>query len=115
MPNPRSYIGLLIAGVLLLLIGGIIFISAGFIDDPDNSSDWGDNDEREEYRDMVRTINTLGNVIQYIGIMVLSIGLIIGSIRDESLHANVRLGMLMAMGLIVGFKIMSLYPWWGNI
>lgn len=88
-----------------MLVGGIIFISVGFVDDPE------DYDEREEYEDTVRTISTLGNIIQYVGLMVLSVGLIIGAIKDESLHANVRLGMLIAMGLIVGFKIMSLIPW----
>jgi hypothetical protein len=111
MPPPRTYIGLLLAGVILLLIGGIVLISSGFIDDPDEVNSWDDNDEREEYSDTVRTITTLGNVIQYVGIMVLSIGLILGAIKDESLHANVRLGMLVAMGLIIGFKIMSFYAW----
>jgi hypothetical protein len=101
--------------VLLLLIGGIVFISVGFIDDPDDSNGWDEEDPWEEYRDTLRTVNTLGHVIQYVGIMVLSVGLIIGAIRDESLHANVRLGMFIAMGLIIGFKIMSLYPWWTNL
>jgi hypothetical protein len=102
---PRTYISLLLGGIIILLVGGIIFISVGFIDDPE------DYDEREEYNDTVRTFSTVGNLIQYVGLMVLSIGLILGSIKDESLHANVRLGMLIAMGLIVGFKIMSLIPW----
>ena len=102
---PRTYISLLLGGIIILLVGGIIFISVGFIDDPE------DFDEREEYNDTVRTISTLGSLIQYVGLMVLSIGLILGAIKDESLHANVRLGMLIAMGLIVGFKIMSLIPW----
>jgi hypothetical protein len=101
----------LLAGVLLLLIGGIIFISVGFIDDPDDVDRWDESEEREEYLDTVRTISTLGNVIQYVGIMILSAGLIVGAIRDESLHANVRLGMFIAMGLIIGFKIMTLSPW----
>lgn len=102
---PRTYIGYLLGGIIVLLIGGLIFISAGFVDDPE------DYDEREEYEDTVRTISTLGNITQYVGLIVLSIGLILGAIKDESLHANVRLGMLIAMGLIVGFKIMSFYPW----
>jgi hypothetical protein len=115
MPNPRSYIGLLLAGVLLLLIGGIIYMSVGFIDDPDNADPWDSDTEREEYQDTVRTITSLGNIIQYVGIMILSVGLIMGAIRDESLHGNVRLGMLIAMGLIIGFKIMSINPFATNI
>ena len=81
--------------------------STGLIDDPD---EWDDGD-REEYSDTVRTYATIGNMIEYIGIMVLSIGLIIGAIKDDGLHANVRLGMLIAMGLIIGFKIASFSPW----
>ena len=107
MPPPRTYIAFLLAGVILLLIGGIVVNSTGLIDDPD---EWDDGD-REEYSDTVRTYATIGNMIEYIGIMVLSIGLIIGAIKDDGLHANVRLGMLIAMGLIIGFKIMSIYPW----
>ncbi len=107
MSPPRTYIAFLLAGVILLLIGGIVVNSTGLIDDPD---EWDDGD-REEYSDTVRTYATIGNMIEYIGIMVLSIGLIIGAIKDDGLHANVRLGMLIAMGLIIGFKIMSIYPW----
>jgi hypothetical protein len=111
---PRPYIGLLLIGITILLIGGIIYMSVGFLDDPDDNDGWGGGDPWEDYRDTIRTMVTLGNVIQYVGIMVLSVGLILGALKDESLHANVRLGMLIAMGLIVGFKIMSISPWLGN-
>ncbi len=90
-------------------------MSVGFIDDPDNADPWENDGDREEYQDTVRTITSLGNIIQYVGIMILSVGLIMGAIRDESLHGNVRLGMLIAMGLIIGFKIMSINPFATNI
>ena len=108
---PRPYIGLLLIGICLLLIGGIISISIGFIDDPDGNDGWTGGDPWEDYTDTLRPVHTLGNVIQIVGIMVLSVGLILGALKDESLHANVRLGMLLAMGLIVGFKLMSINPW----
>jgi hypothetical protein len=107
MSPPRTYIAFLLAGVILLLIGGIVLNSTGFIDDPDQ----GTSESREEYSDTVRTYATIGSIIEYIGLMVLSIGLIIGAIKDDGLHANVRLGMLIAMGLIIGFKIATLSPW----
>jgi hypothetical protein len=107
VPPPRAYISLLLIGVILLLIGGMIYISTGLIDDPD---EWND-DEREEYSDTLRTISAVGNLVEYVGLAILSIGLILGAVKDEGLHPNVRLGMLIALGLIVGFKIMSLYPW----
>lgn len=101
----RNYMGLIIGGIVVLLVGGIIFISAGFINDPE------DYDEMEDYTDQVRLITTLGSLIEYIGLIILSIGLIKGAVNDNSLHPNVRLGMLIALGLIVGFKIMSFIPW----
>ncbi len=100
----KPYLGLIIIGIIILLVGGLIYISAGFLDDPE------DYTEMEDYSDGVRTITTLGNLLGYIGLILLSIGLIIGAIKDEDLPANVRLGMFIAMGLIVGLKIMSLYP-----
>jgi hypothetical protein len=111
LPNSRSYIALLLAGVLLLLIGGVVSMSVGLVNDPDDSNGWDSDDPWEDYTDFIRTINTLGQVIQYIGILILSGGLIVGAIRDESLHANVRMGMFIAMGLIIGFKIMIPNPW----
>lgn len=101
----QNYMGLIIGGIVVLLVGGIIFISAGFINDPE------DYDEREDYQDQVRLITTLGSLIEYIGLIILSIGLIKGAVKDDSLHPNVRLGMLIALGLIVGLKIMSFIPW----
>ncbi len=111
LPNSRSYIALLLVGVLLLLIGGVVSMSVGLVNDPDDSNGWDSDDPWEDYTDFIRTINTLGHVIQYIGILVLSRGFIVGAIRDESLHANVRMGMFIAMGLIIGFKIMIPNPW----
>ena len=99
----QTYFKLLIAGIVIFLIGGIIYISAGFLNDPE------EYDEREDYSDTVRTITTLGNLFQYIGLILLCIGLIIGALKDTNLPQNVRLGMLIAMGLIVGFKIASVY------
>jgi hypothetical protein len=101
-------LGLIIVGIIILLVGGLIYISAGFIDDPE------DYNEREDYTDGVRTVTTLGNLLEYIGLILLSVGLIVGALKDDDLPANVRLGMLIAMGLIVGFKIMSFYPWFSS-
>ena len=84
------------------MVGGIIYASWGFMDDPDDDSD---DKEREKYSDSIRILVTLGNFLEYIGIMILSIGLILGAVKGKSIHPNVRLGMLIAMGLVIGFKI----------
>ena len=129
-PTSRSYISLIIIGIIILMVGGIILASMGFLEAPERPehpdySDYGyysnysyqeavDNYEEaekkydreyKEYTDNKRIMTTVGNQIQYIGVIFLSLGLIIGAIKDESLPENARLGMLIAMGLIVGFKI----------
>ena len=97
----RTYVGLIMVGIIILLVGGLIYISAGFVDDPD------DFDDRDDYQDTVRLITTVGNLILFIGIILLSMGLINGALKDDSLHPNVRLGLLIAMGLIIGFRLWS--------
>jgi hypothetical protein len=97
----RNYIGLIMVGVIILLVGGLIYISAGFVNDPDDFSDMDD------YQDTVRLITTVGNLILFIGIILLCVGLINGALKDDSLHPNVKLGLLIAMGLIIGFRLWS--------
>ena len=107
-PLSRGYLALIIVGIIILLVGGIIWFSFGFLDTGEDdsssmtSSMYGGD---KEYRDNKRMITTIGNIVEYIGVIILSIGLTIGAINDKSLPANTRLGMLIAMGLTVGFKI----------
>ena len=109
-PQSRGYIGLIIIGIILMMVGGIVSVSWGLLDDPDDytySSMDSDNTDQEDYEDNVRTIRTLGSIIMFIGAIPIAIGLVLGAINDESLHPNTRLGLLIAMGLIVGLKIAS--------
>ena len=80
-------------------------------DDYDDVDDY--QKEREDYFDTLRTLDAIGNLIQYIGLIPLSIGLIYGAARDNRLPANIRLGMLIAMAIVVGLKISSdLFPYY---
>ena len=105
-PPSRGYLGLIIVGIIVLLVGGIIFASFGFLY-PETESDniYSSSSYSKEYRDNRRIITTVGNIVEYIGVIILAIGLTIGAISDTSLHGNTKLGMLIAMGLIVGFKV----------
>jgi hypothetical protein len=98
----RGYVGLIIIGLIILIVGGIISVSWGYIT-PDYSG----------YSDHVRVIATTGNIIQLIGLIIFSVGIVSGSLRDDSLPTNARLGMLIAMGIILGFKFGGyiLYPY----
>jgi hypothetical protein len=109
-PASRGYVGLIIIGIIILLVGGIISVSWGLLDDPDESPysmGSSDNTDQEEYEDNCRIIRTIGSLIMFVGVIPLGIGLVIGAINDDSLHPNTRLGLLIALGLIVGFKIAS--------
>jgi purine-cytosine permease-like protein len=103
-PQPRGYLGLIIIGIIIVMVGGIVLASWGFLDDPDENGE-----KREDYNDNVRTITTSGNLIQYVGLLILSIGLILGAVKDDTLPPNIRLGMVIAMGIIIGFKISYTY------
>ena len=53
-------------------------------------------------------------ILEYIGLGFLTAGLLYGAIRDEKLSPNVRLGMVIAVGLIIGLKLMSYsYSYYG--
>ncbi len=106
-PQYRSspFLAIIIIGIIIIMVGGIISACWGFIEDPDDDSD---SDDREEYSDSIRILTSVGNLTQYIGIMILAIGLILGAVKETTLHPNIRLGMLIAMGLVIGFKIF--YP-----
>jgi hypothetical protein len=102
-PPSRGYVSMILVGIIILMVGGIIAVSAGFMDDPDNGGD------REEYYDNLRTITTLGKLVQYIGLIIFSIGMVQGAITDNRIPINVRMGLLIAMGIIVGFSLSSVY------
>ena len=109
-PPSRGYVSMIVVGIIILMIGSILLVSWGFMDDPD-SGDSG----REEYYDNIRTISTLGKMTQFIGLIILSIGMIQGAISDNNIPINVRMGLLIAMGIIIGFSISSSYLGYINI
>lgn len=119
MQPSKGYISLITIGVIIVLIGCIIWASSGFLSPPNQyedkyreESEWGSsspNDkyykDRADYSNTVRIISTIGNIIQTIGVVMLALGLALGGMKDKDLTANVRLGMIIAMGLIIAFKI----------
>ena len=122
----KGYVTLILIGIAILLIGGIIGASAGFLDDPvrpdsDDFEDYSDyekaikkyNEKSEEYKDNTRQINTIGEIVKYIGLIGFAFGMVLGSFKDRELSPNTRLGMLVAMAIVIGFKISGsiLYYW----
>jgi hypothetical protein len=117
-PPQKPYLTMILLGLAILIIGGIIAASAGFLNDPQrpDSRDFEDSskfedaekdyrDDQEKYKDNVRYINAVGGVVQYIGLMAFGIGMITGAISDKELSQNTKMGMFIAMAIIIGFKI----------
>ena len=118
----RGYLQMIMIGIIIIMIGGIIFVSTGFLDTPDEPDYEDYNYNSEEYQqavekyeediegteDMKRIIPVIGNIFEYVGLMFLAIGLITGAIKDESLPANGRLGLLLAFGLVIGLKFITI-------
>jgi hypothetical protein len=117
-PPKKPYLTMILAGLAILIIGGIIAASAGFLNDPlqpdrDDFDDDGDYDEaqkefredQEKFQDNTRYINAVGNVVQYIGLLAFGIGMITGALSDDKLSQNTKMGMFIAMAIIIGFKI----------
>ena len=91
--------------------------STGYMTPPD-SDDYEDDsgnmdaDDRERYeRDMDtydlirRSLTTTGIILEQIGIILIILGLFIGAIIDDSLPTYVRMGMLIAVGLVIAFQM----------
>ena len=110
-----GYVRYITIGILLLIVGYIIFYCISFIDDPNEyeyTGDNGNNDyqkDYEKYNDIKRPITATGSLLSSVGLMILSFGLILGAITDDKIPANARLGMLIAVGLIFGIRLGGLF------
>ena len=113
----KFYIRLFMFGIICFLVGYILVNSTGYMTPPD-SDDYEDDsgnmdaDDREQYeRDMDtydlirRSLTTTGIILEQIGIILIVLGLFIGAIIDETLPTYVRMGMLIAVGLVIAFQM----------
>ncbi|UCH89450.1 MAG: hypothetical protein JSV49_02025 [Thermoplasmata archaeon] len=122
----KGYVIMILVGIIILLVGGIVYVLPGFLDDPmqpepsdfSSTEDYQEaaeeyREDREDYQDRTRLIQTIGLIIQYVGLMVFAIGMVLGALTDEDLSQYTKLGMLVAMGIIIGLKIGSstIYYW----
>ncbi len=110
---------LIILGVFLMFLGAIIITAVtttggpnmydGRYDKDDNGM--VDSDKRDLYYDDLRTYDTirdvgvlLGKVIVNFGMLIAVLALFIGGIINTSLDKFVRIGMIIAAGLIVAWS-----------
>jgi len=113
--NP-NYLSIAIVGIIILMIGSIIWVSGGFLDPgSDASGILTTYSTSTDYKNNRRILTTVGNLVEYIGVFILSIGLLIGALGNNNLSANTRMGMLIAMGLIIGFKIGGFFNYFAYV
>ena len=118
LKDQSKYPSLITAGIIVMLFGMIFYAGIGFIDDPQSPhrDDYPSQDDfekaQEEYRediefhkDSTRMVQTIGKVIQYTGLGILSVSMIALAIYDKKLSPNVRFGLLITAGLILGLIV----------
>ena len=107
----KVYIKLFIVGIIFFFVGYILGAITGYMVAPD-SDDYEDDDDGEKYKEDLdwynlirRSLTTSGQIFKMVGIIIIMIALFVGAITDDQLPPLVRLGMLIALGLIAGFQI----------
>ena len=106
-----TYVKFITIGLIVLMLGGVVTISANFINDPKRPDDSYDSeaqdkydDDAERYKDTTRVIRASGGILQLIGVTFLCLGMVVLGIYNKNLSPYVRLGLLIAAGLIIGLK-----------
>ena len=122
MPPPQSYKprpsasaqGLLSSpkklmtfGIVILVLGLMIAGLSNLYKEPDPDdydSDEVDDyyDDVESYQDRCRLTAGIGNEIMLLGLLMYSFGLVPMALTKEALPANVRMGMFVSLGLMIG-------------
>ncbi len=102
------YFRIFLIGILFIVAGYIISSSTGYMNPPERD-DYDDDDDYDDamdfYYDLRDGLTTTGKIFEKVGIVVLVLALFIGAVVDEKLHAYVRVGMMVSIGLIVAFGI----------
>jgi len=110
-PKSKKYYIIIIAGFILILIGFCILSSQSFLRSPnrndfDNTEDY--NKASDDFYYLRNVISGISNIIQNSGIIVLAIGLLFCALKNDDLPNAVRLGMIIALCIIVGLKFGSI-------
>jgi len=50
----------------------------------------------------------LGVIVNEIGLGLMAIGLVMGALKDEALHHNTRVAMLISMGIMIAYVHLNL-------
>ncbi len=106
-PVKTTYIIICCFAFGLLLISGILNASVRYMEEPDDDDyDYDESDQYdkdlESYEDTGRNLMATSSLFRNCGAVILSAGLLIAVFLDKSLSSKTKLGMLIAVGLILG-------------
>lgn len=106
--HEKIYIKIFIFGIIFFMVGYLVAAVTGYMDAPDRD----DFDDDEEYKDELdwynlirRSLTTTGFILEQIGLIIIVVALFLAAIVDEQLPPLARLGIFIAIGLIIGFKM----------
>jgi len=95
----KRYGTLAVIGVIVIIAGVIVCVATqGF----GMVSRLGTNTPS-----IVRWLAYVGAIVYYLGLGILSISLVCGSIFDKKLDSYVRLGMLIAIGFLLSYGVVA--------
>ncbi len=97
---------LVLIGVILFFVGTIIVQSSTLVEPPDPF----DDDEREDYNNLIRNLIGCGKIFTWIGAMVIVLPLYIIGITHEKLDWKIRASMLTtATTIVVATMIVTMF------
>ena len=104
----KYYVKLFILGMIIIFVGSLLNYFPGYMVAPDRD-DYDEDDkgfeEDVDYYNMIKnSLTTTGQIIKLFGMVAISIAIFICGIFDEKLHPYVRLGIFIALGLILAFN-----------
>ena len=123
--SPKAVLGLVMAGVVLMLLGGMLGHAFDQVwkypsgdDDAWDTDHDGSADDADDYKDIDqakdsfedrrttdRALENVGTFMYLFGIVLLLIGLLLGALLCTQLPDLVRMGCVVAVGLLVFYWV----------
>lgn len=84
-PPGIGYLNIILIGIVLLMVSGILFSLIYVLNDGQD------------------VVLMLGVIVNEVGLGLMAIGLVMGALKDESLHSHTRVAMLISTAIIIAY------------
>jgi len=98
----------MIGGIVLLATGNILVSCIHFLEEPESVPGYysgGSNDEERAYEQRVNLLNGFGKILAYVGMSVMSVGVILSALLNDKIPKSIRLGLLIVLGVVLGIQM----------